>query len=77
MAVQELQRWPRQSIASMPTKLSSQLITPKSRWKSMAKTIATAAIEVTFGTEIAIRNSVRARNWVRLSRFARKSASNN
>ena len=41
----------------------------------MPKTIATAATEVTFGMRMAIRKKVLARRKVRLSRFARNSAS--
>ena len=44
-----------QSIGPTPTRSSSQLIRPNSRPKSIAKTIATAAVEVMFGIEMAIR----------------------
>ena len=53
---------------------STQLTTPKSRWNSIAKTMPTAATEVTFGTKMAIRKNVRPRSRVRLSRLARNSA---
>ncbi len=43
----------------------------------MPKTIATAATDTTFGMKMAIRKKVLARRKVRLSRFARKRASNN
>ena len=74
MAVHAAHRSLRQSIASTPTKSSAQLITPKSRWNSVPKTMPTAATEVTFGTRIDIRKNVRQRS-PRLSMFARTSAS--
>ena len=73
MATQEANRLAFQSIASMPTRSSSQLIMPNSRPKSTPKTIATAAVEVTLGTSTAIRQLVRARSC-RLSRLASQSA---
>ncbi len=73
MATQAANRFAFQSIALMPTWSSSQLIMPNSRPNSTANTIATAAVEVTFGISTAIRQVVRARSC-RLSRLASQSA---
>lgn len=73
MATQEAIRLDFHSIASSPTRSSSQLTMPNSRPKSTPKTIATAAVEVTLGTSTAIRQPVRARS-PRFSRLANHSA---